>query len=151
MITTNSKHRVVTLSAITLFATIGYLFADNFLFAREVTSTAIAPTCTLGQKACEFNDANARLANDSVAPLVPSNLTVTLNDDIPTPPYLVLELEGVEMNMGIYKLKLADIGNQTFEGDVLLPLCMHEEMTWRGQISSPDNQTVLPVDIRMVR
>ncbi|PKF49246.1 hypothetical protein [Enterovibrio nigricans] len=151
MITTNSKNRVVTLSAITLFALIGYLFADNFLFAREVSTTAIAPTCTLGQMACTFTEANAHLAKDTVAPLVPSSLTVTLNDNIPAPDHLVLALEGVEMNMGIYKLKLADIGARTYRGDVLLPLCMHEEMTWRGQISSPDNQILLPVDIKMVR
>ncbi|KXF83183.1 hypothetical protein [Enterovibrio coralii] len=148
---TTTKRRVIQLSTIFFTVCAGYLFADNVLFAKESESKAIAPACTLGTEACQFNQAQASLAEDTVTPLVPTSLKVVLEEATPAPTHLLLEVEGVEMDMGIYKLKLTNIGNQTFQGDVMLPLCMHEEMTWRGQISSPDNQTVLPVDIRMVR
>ncbi|PML78549.1 hypothetical protein BCT27_10995 [Enterovibrio norvegicus] len=137
-------------SVFSLFACvwIGYFFADSFLFASANEQSNVAPDCVLSTTTCDFSNASATLANDTVEPLVPSTLSVNADSEAS---YLLVELEGVEMNMGIYKLKLVKTNKNQFQGDVMLPICMDAEMTWRGSISSPDKSISLPIDVRMVR
>ncbi|WP_028022632.1 hypothetical protein [Enterovibrio calviensis] len=141
--------RFVDIIFVIVFLAIGYVFADRFLFSASSETFIEEDYCTLGTMTCHFPSANALLSTNSVKPLVPSQLDVTIADS--NAPHLLLALEGVEMNMGIYKLKLTRSINNQFTGDVMLPICMDDEMTWRGTISSPDNATILPVEIRMKR
>ncbi len=132
-----------------IFLCAGYFLADRFLFSESNESVTTTPACTLSTTPCAFSSAIAKLAEDTVTPLIPVTLDVTVNDN--DAPYLLLEVEGVEMNMGMYKLKLAKSDNNQYRGEVMLPICMDAEMTWRGAISSPDKQILLPIDIRMKR
>ncbi|MDD1792287.1 hypothetical protein L4D06_08875 [Enterovibrio makurazakiensis] len=141
--------RFVDIIFVIVFLAIGYVFADLFIFSTSSKTIINEDHCTLGTTACNFQSANAILSTDSVKPLVPSQLDVTFSDS--NAAHLLLALEGVEMNMGVYKLKLMRSKNNQFTGNVMLPICMDEEMTWRGTISSPDNDTILPVEIRMKR
>ncbi len=147
----SSQHplrRFVSLFSLFACVWIGYFFADSILFASANEQNDVASDCVLSTTACDFTNATATLENDTVEPLVPSTLSVNTESEAP---YLLVELEGVEMNMGIYKLKLVKTNKNQFKGDVMLPICMDAEMTWRGTISSPDKSISLPIDVRMVR
>ncbi|WP_407333851.1 hypothetical protein [Enterovibrio sp. 27052020O] len=145
----NPLRRLVDVLFIIVFLCAGYWLADRFLFANTEETSDRAPDCTLSTSPCVFSSATASLVSDTVAPLNPTTLNVTVTDA--DAPYLLLELEGVEMNMGIYKLKLTRTQANQYRGDVMLPICMDAEMTWRGAISSPEKDILLPVDIRMMR
>lgn len=141
------RRRGVEFVSLMLLVGTGYLFADQMLFDEPVPT--LPPSCTLGTATCYFGHAEASLASDTVSPLVPTKLSVKLEGHAPD--YLYVELEGVEMNMGVYKLKLTQSHDNIYNGDIMLPICMESEMTWRGKIQSPDNAVSLPVDIRMTR
>ncbi|KXI24303.1 hypothetical protein AS132_02275 [Photobacterium sanguinicancri] len=67
---------------------------------------------------------------------------------------LMLSLEGHEMMMGTYKLLLKRSADNTFSGDLLLPVCTSDAMTWLGTIT-PINDTShaspLPISVRMTQ
>ncbi len=147
----SSQHllrRIVSVFSLFACVWIGYFFADSFLFVSASEQNTVAPDCVLSTTTCNFSNATATLESDTVEPLVPSTLSVNTESEAP---YLLVALEGVEMNMGIYKLKLVKTNKNQFQGDVMLPICMDAEMTWRGSISSPDKSISLPIDVRMVR
>lgn len=141
------RQRGVELISLVLLVGAGYLLADQTLF--DDPAPALIPTCTLGTAPCYFDHAEASLASNTVTPLIPTELSVQLEGH--TPEHLYVELEGVEMNMGVYKLKLTPSQNNVYRGDLMLPICMESEMTWRGIIRSPDDSVLLPVDVRMAQ
>ncbi len=62
---------------------------------------------------------------------------------------LMLSLTGLEMEMGSARFQLKNIGNNTYEGDVILPVCALDKMTWIGELTDGVD-TVNPA-IRMAR
>ncbi len=67
---------------------------------------------------------------------------------------LMLTLEGHEMMMGVYQLKLSRTSDGQFSGDLLLPFCTSNEMTWLGNIrplSGPEQITPINISLRMTK
>jgi hypothetical protein len=40
------------------------------------------------------------------------------------------------MNMGLISAGLLDTGGGSFAGDVLLPVCVRQRMTWRARVTA---------------
>ncbi|WP_325894580.1 hypothetical protein [Grimontia sp. NTOU-MAR1] len=136
--------------ALGIIVAFGYFFADQTVFDEPATVTpTLAPTCTLSSTPCLFNNAKVSMASNTAAPLIPTKVSVEVTGA--TPNYLMIELQGVEMNMGTYKIKLSSVGDNLYQGELMLPICMEDEMTWRGAIKSSDDSISLPIDVRMAR
>ncbi|OBT09493.1 hypothetical protein A9264_14755 [Vibrio sp. UCD-FRSSP16_10] len=103
--------------------------------------------CQLSSDICTLDDVNIVLAQDTVTPMIPNKITVNwpANDE----PQLWVELEGKEMSMGVAKFVLQNQGNGQFVGELLLPVCYSDSMTWIGSIQS--TQHTLPISVRMQR
>lgn len=145
----NFSRRAFEIVALIAFVSSGYYLADKLLFTSPAVTPPPAPDCTLGTTPCRFSNGTAQLSDDIAKPLLPSQLTVELSDNAAE--YLLLELEGVQMDMGVYKVKLTPNGANRYSGELMLPICADAEMTWRGNLITPDNRVLLPLDVRMAR
>ena len=99
--------------------------------------------CQLSTTPCELGEARLNLESDFVKPLTPTKITLEMKNQVYD--HFILSLNGVEMNMGTYKLRLESSGNHVYQGHLMLPLCMHDEMTWQGKIESEDRRIQIPV------
>ncbi|MCW8329929.1 hypothetical protein MD588_14060 [Photobacterium sp. SDRW27] len=110
--------------------------------------------CQLSTKACEQNHAIVTLSNDVIHPMQSAEVSVSWPDIPQNTDSLILSLEGHEMMMGVYKLKLTRTLNGHFSGNLMLPFCTSEEMTWQGSIK-PDSNSVkiepINVSLRMIK
>lgn len=96
-----------------------------------------------------------QLEANYLQPMQPTRMTV----EWPALPIeisdLELTLEGSEMMMGVYRLKLTrDISTMDFSGNVMLPFCVSDSMTWQGAITPIDQDTIhqpLHVSLRMIK
>lgn len=96
-----------------------------------------------------------KLGADYLQPMMSTRITV----EWPALPIetseLELTLEGSEMMMGVYRLKLTrNISTMDFSGDVMLPFCVSDSMTWQGAITPIDRDTIhqpLHVSLRMIK
>lgn len=84
---------------------------------------------------------------DSAQPLVPAQLTVEWQDT--DADQLVLSLAGREMEMGEPKFLLKKVSKGQYTGEVVLPVCTQESMTWVGELTDGQN-TIYPA-IKMQR
>lgn len=146
---TPHRRRALEIFALLACLAAGFFIADKMLFEQKHAPSMPKPDCMLSTVPCQFDNASVTLSDDFAKPLLPSNLDVELVGY--KPDHLMLELEGVEMNMGVYKLKLSQNDAGSYSGELMLPICMDAKMTWRGTISSPDESISLPVDVRMAR
>ncbi len=103
--------------------------------------------CQLSTKTCSQSDIQMTLEHDTAQPLMPSELTVEWPQN--NAESLMLSLQGLEMEMGVVKVKLNRTEGGTYIGDVLLPVCTMEEMTWVGDIS--DGNQSIKTALRMAR
>ena len=81
------------------------------------------------------------LGVDNAQPLIPAQLQVEWQDS--EAKQLVLSLVGREMDMGEPKFILKKIAPGKFVGDVTLPVCRQNSMTWVGELFDGEN-TVYP-------
>ncbi|MCG7498341.1 hypothetical protein MHO82_15845 [Vibrio sp. Of7-15] len=100
--------------------------------------------CELGAQACEQKNTIITLSDDIVQPLKPSTITVKWPEENMSQP-LLLELQGQEMEMGTYKLPLTLNDKGLYTGEVMLPICTEDSMTWQGSISSKTNQAYISI------
>lgn len=114
--------------------------------------------CQLSTKACEQHGATVVLANDVIHPMQGSLISVQWPEIENATEALVLSLEGREMMMGVYQLKLNKTASGHFTGDLLLPFCVSNEMTWQGSIKplikptqNSEHVTPINVSIRMLK
>ncbi len=84
---------------------------------------------------------------DSVQPMIPAELTVYWPNT--QAEQLVLSLTGQEMEMGEPKFVLKKRSLGQYKGEVLLPVCTQESMTWVGELS--DGQHTIYPAIKMQR
>lgn len=110
-------------------------------------------TCQLSQQACEQQAAIIQLSADIVHPLKSTIITV----DWPSLPQettqLMVSLEGNEMMMGVYKLLLTKQASGQYSGELMLPFCTTNAMTWQGSIealsSNHLNSSIQPLTISL--
>lgn len=110
--------------------------------------------CQLSTQVCEQNNASVTLATDVINPMQNTEINVQWPDLPAETDHLVLTLEGHEMMMGVYQLQLSRTASGGFSGDLTLPFCTSDEMTWQGNIKpSSDQEKITPINvsIRMVK
>ncbi|WP_146145601.1 hypothetical protein [Photobacterium jeanii] len=137
---------------ITIFFCIG-LVAYEF-FINPAVQKSVESDCQLSSTVCQIDDANLSLEYDIVNPMVSNTLSVDWSSIPQDVKQLELKLEGHEMMMGIYKLQLKRTTNDTFSGELLLPFCTSETMTWYGTITPLAAQTQispLHISVRMTQ
>lgn len=103
--------------------------------------------CMLSSTACEQQSVQMTLDRDVAQPLMPVKISVKWPNAAQDS--LSLNLKGMEMEMGTARFKLNAIGNDVFEGEVILPVCTLDKMTWVGEIS--DGTTTVKPALRMAR
>ncbi|WP_299692983.1 hypothetical protein [uncultured Vibrio sp.] len=103
--------------------------------------------CMLSTTSCEQKTVMMTLERETVQPLIPTKIKVVWQGS--KSDTLMLSLSGLEMDMGSARFQLKNIGNNTYEGDVILPVCTMDKMTWLGELTD-GVETVNPA-IRMAR
>ncbi|WP_070969045.1 hypothetical protein [Vibrio sonorensis] len=109
------------------------------------SSESLSEYCMLSTKTCNSDGVSMAMDTDITRPLVPSTITVHWPDT--QAKQLSVTLEGVEMDMGVAKYILSKQPDGAFSGEVLLPVCTTEKMTWMGEIS--DGQQARKAALRM--
>jgi len=110
-------------------------------------SIDLSEYCMLSSTACEQQSVQMTLDRDVAQPLMPVKISVKWPNAAQDS--LSLNLKGIEMDMGTARFRLNAIGNNLYEGEVILPVCTLDKMTWVGEISDGTN-TVKPA-LRMAR
>ncbi|MGR5062899.1 hypothetical protein [Photobacterium sp. DNB22_13_2] len=110
--------------------------------------------CPLSNEACEIAGKRIALDRATIRPMEAAKIQVewpSLPSETDT---IELTLEGEEMMMGVYRQTLQrQTGSDRFSGELLLPFCVSDEMTWQGKITATANSSQQPiyVSIRMIK
>ncbi|WP_319534872.1 hypothetical protein [uncultured Vibrio sp.] len=108
------------------------------------TSSELKPLdeyCFLSTTACVQQDVSMTLNVDNTQPLIPAQITVEWFDS--EAEQLVLSLSGLEMEMGEPKFLLNKVSPGKYIGELILPVCTQESMTWVGELTDGQN-TIYP-------
>ena len=125
---------------------IGFFFSDitHFVKKQVKPNIAIEDTCQLSSQPCTQHGVYIRLQKDTLTPLEPSSITVKWpNTNSET---LLLSLHGVDMEMGNPIFQLTKTANNTFEGEILLPICTQNTMVWVGTLN--DGNTDVTISLK---
>lgn len=121
-------------------------------FFRSETIYDSSQACELSQTSCNQNNASIMLSDNIVHPLQPTTMTIRWPELPEETNTLLLTLEGHEMMMGQYQLQLTRQPDDSFSGDLMLPFCTQDAMTWQGKITSESgSHTPLYVSLRMTQ
>lgn len=110
--------------------------------------------CQLSTQACQQHTAQIQLDSDVVQPMQETEIRVSWPELPADTETLVLSLKGHEMMMGVYQLHLSRTVAGDYRGQLMLPFCTEDEMTWRGEItpqSAAAQMTPLHVSLRMIK
>jgi len=130
-----------------IIALVAGFFADDVMSWVKSSKPSIAEHCQLSTKACEKEGVLVTLNRDTAQPLLPIQVSVEWPHS--EADSLHLTLEGYEMEMGTARFAIAQINEGQYQGDVLLPACTMEAMTWVGKLSN--GKQSIDVAIRMER
>ena len=120
-------------------------FQDSL--GSDMKNIDISDYCMLSTDSCEQESVSMSLDKNTAQPLIPSKIRVTWpNAKQDT---LLLSLKGLEMEMGTALYQLKSIGGDEYEGEIILPVCTLEKMTWVGELT--DGTTTIHPAIRMAR
>ncbi|PNM65241.1 hypothetical protein AL546_002810 [Vibrio vulnificus] len=132
----------------------GGFFAKDIVQLLSSDTTAVAQSapqledyCMLSTQACTQQAVSMMLSNDTAQPLVASEVRVEWPSS--KEPQLVLTLSGLEMDMGKPKFVLKQTSPGHYSGEVILPVCTTDAMTWLGELT--DGTTTVYPAIRMQR
>lgn len=141
---------------ILLVVTVGWGGFQLMGLSTEQIDKPQVPTndCQLSTQPCKQHNASVALSNDVIRPMQSTEISVSW-PELPTEAdNLILSLEGHEMMMGVYQLKLARTADGLFSGNLMLPFCTSNEMTWQGNIkplSDSGQITPLNISLRMIK
>jgi hypothetical protein len=100
----------------------------------------------LSTQACIQDDIAITLDKNILQPMVSSRIKVVWsnNQSLTTQASkLTLTMTGLEGKLGMVKYNLKQTGDNIYEGDITLPVCTLDEMTWLGELTD-GNKTVYP-------
>ncbi len=139
---------VIKIVAIILALSAGFFFSDitQWLGASHQTPS-LDDYCVLSTQQCRDGNITLSLDREKVQPLVAAVIAVEWPDA--QKDFLELQLQGLEMDMGQAKFLLTPTQNQSFTGEILLPVCTTDAMTWIGQLT--DGVTTINTAVRMER
>jgi len=127
----------------------GFFFSDITAFMKSYTTPPIPleDTCHLSKVPCIKNNTTITLEHETLTPLQPSLIVVDWAN--PKAQHLIISLRGHEMEMGnpVYQLTLNE--KNQFTGDILLPVCTQNSMTWIGTIT--DGDTSVPISFKAIQ
>ncbi|NOH97176.1 hypothetical protein [Vibrio sp. 99-70-13A1] len=113
----------------------------------DMENIDLADYCMLSADTCKQESISMSLDKNTAQPLIPSTIRVTWpNAKQDT---LLLSLKGLEMEMGTALYQLQSVGGDEYEGEIILPVCTLEKMTWVGELT--DGTTTIHPAIRMAR
>ncbi|MGR6859114.1 hypothetical protein ACU5EH_01490 [Aliivibrio salmonicida] len=140
MKTLSSIFKILCITALFL---IGFFFSDiSTLVKNHIRpSIALEDTCQLSSQPCTQNGVNITLEKDHLTPLEPSSITVNWPNT--NAEKLQLTLEGVDVEMGNPIFQLTKTVNQTYEGEILLPICTKNTMIWVGTLDDGNNKVTI--------
>jgi len=150
------------------FQLIDHFWADYSTFAKNTTPDITEPNsatasrsplqtddvCQLNSKVCTQRGARIQLGDDIVHPLKATEITVSWPELPQEITDLILSLEGQEMMMGVYRVKLTKSSSGEFRGELMLPFCTSKEMIWQGTIEpllAAEQVKPLNVSLRMTK
>ncbi|KYN91220.1 hypothetical protein ATY35_01145 [Vibrio cidicii] len=127
----------------------GYFAQDvaSYFSTEHRRSVDLADYCLLSTEPCQQQQASMTLSVDTLQPLAAATLTVDWPQS--SAKQLVLSLTGVEMEMGNPKYILQQVSPGHYVGELVLPVCTSDSMTWAGELS--DGQHTLYPAMRMQR
>lgn len=145
----NRKQRVKILLklSIILVALAGGFFLDEVILVRDIKHAESLPTdnCILSKTVCVYDDITVIADKDITQPLKPTKIDVYWPSH--KQDHLILSLEGHEMMMGEVKFRLNKVSQHSFTGEIILPICTENSMTWFGQLT--DGEEFINTSIRM--
>jgi hypothetical protein len=105
---------------------------------KRVIGFVSEPGCDLGRTDCsvEFPHHGTLSLDLGPRPLIanaPLAARLTVQEG-PQPDSVVLELTGVDMDMGTWNFPLERSGDAVFTGSLTLPACIRRQMRWRIEI-----------------
>ncbi|CAM2778845.1 hypothetical protein QTO01_11630 [Vibrio mytili] len=116
-------------------------------FSSSSTLKPLDEYCFLSTSPCEQQGVSMMLDVEVPQPLVPAQLTVDWEDS--QAEQLILTLAGREMDMGQPKYILKQVSPGKYQGELLLPVCIQDSMTWVGELT--DGQSTLYPALKMHR
>lgn len=139
-------HNFLKIALIALALGAGFFAGDIYQWhSNNASRLSLDNYCALSTQPCHSGDAVITLDRDTGQPLIPTQISV----DWPsaTADSLLLTLKGYEMNMGSAVFKLVAQQDGQFTGEIMLPVCTLESMTWYGELT--DGKNKLLVSLRM--
>ncbi|PSU13194.1 hypothetical protein C9J03_06920 [Photobacterium gaetbulicola] len=130
------------------------LSASWMNFSTGQKAAMSAQYCSLGKEGCEIAGRHIKLDRNIIKPMEPAKVQVSWPSLPSSTKALELTLEGSEMMMGTYRLSLhRQSDTDEFSGELMLPFCVSEEMTWVGQITpaTSNSQQAVYISVRMMK
>lgn len=140
--------KVLKISGIVAALVAGFFAPD--LIQKFSSASEVKPLddyCLLSTTACVQQGVSMTLNVDTAQPLIPAHLEVSWQGN--QAEQLVLSLAGREMDMGEPKFVLKKVAAGQYSGEITLPVCMHDAMTWVGELT--DGQSTIYPAIKMQR
>ncbi|EGA64578.1 hypothetical protein [Vibrio brasiliensis] len=124
-------------------------FASDLINWYQATQQQVSldQYCLLTTQSCQQGDVIIQVDKDTSQPLVPTQIEVSWPQS--DSDHLLMTLQGYEMDMGTVVFKLDKNPQGNFSGQVILPVCTTDAMTWYGSVS--DNSESIKTSIRMER
>lgn len=116
-----------------------WVWADRLLPSGEAGALLIVEPdeCNLNERACAVRTPSGGQALLEMAPRpMPTMqpLVATLELAGQDPAWVEIDLDGVEMYMGLNRARLDRVAPGSYRGEVVLPVCASERMTWAATL-----------------
>ncbi len=124
---------------VTKVVLVGAVFGLGFGLAElagnspKQTDVDVNGLCFLSTDTCASGDIKVTMADDVARAMLPTQVSLEWpNTDAEQ---ILVSLKGVEMDMGEPRFALQRTSGNTFTGELLLPVCTHDTMTWVATLS----------------
>lgn len=126
------KNFMIVLGLVLLIG-IGYLIGHYYSAnsGRKVVDYPLigeAQNCDLSERACAVDDYSLEFLDRPILPLKPIRVELRTSREILS---VILDLEMLDMDMGINRFALKKTGQDTWTGTVMIPVCATGRRDWR--------------------
>lgn len=141
------RHPAIKIVGIIIAVSIGFFASDITKLATQQPEKTLDEYCMLSTATCIQDQVSITLNRDTAQPLLPVTLRIQWPNHEAS--QLILSLNALEMEMGTVKYSLKKSADGSFEGDIILPVCTLDNMTWVGELT--DGTTTVYPALRMER
>lgn len=125
----------------------GFFAGDLVKLFQNQTPVSLDDYCLVSTEPCTQQSVTVKANKATSQPLVPTLVEVDWPDA--RSDKLVVSMQGYEMDMGNVLFTLERTATGQFSGQIILPVCTTDAMTWYGTISDGDSS--INTSIRMER